>query len=260
VSAAEWSGHAGDLIERLRRRHAGDAWAFFAEVPDGTGWAKSRTLDAIAMSLWASRGLELHGFEVKVQRSDWLRELRSAAKSDDFVAYCDRFWLVAPRSIVQDGELPPTWGLIVPRGAGLAVEVAAPKLEAAAVDRAFLASLCRQVHRRHPQVEAIAAARREGRDEGYKAGVERGKREASQSERALAELQRGLELFEQASGVRVRGTWEAGRIGEAVRTVLSLAGSGGAAGLVERVREELRSALRRLEGVDPVVDLPEQPL
>lgn len=64
-----------ELEVLLRERYQGRDWAFLLQVPDGTGMAKSRTADALAMGLWPSKGLNLHGFEVKASRSDWLAEL-----------------------------------------------------------------------------------------------------------------------------------------------------------------------------------------
>lgn len=55
----------------------------------------------------------LHGHEVKVQRSDWLRELRDPSKADAWRRYCDRWWLVTPHGVAKPEELPAGWGLIV---------------------------------------------------------------------------------------------------------------------------------------------------
>ena len=59
----------------LALRYAPPAYAFFEEVRAQTGYAAGGSADGLALSLWPSRGIELHGFEVKVSRSDWLREL-----------------------------------------------------------------------------------------------------------------------------------------------------------------------------------------
>ena len=45
--------------------------------------------DAVIMSLWPSRGLELHGVEIKVSRADWKREAADPAKAEAIAAYCD---------------------------------------------------------------------------------------------------------------------------------------------------------------------------
>lgn len=71
----------------------------------------------------------LHGHEVKVCRRDWSRELSDPSKSESWMRYCDRWWLVAPKGLVAPGELPPGWGMLCPRRNGaLAVAVQAPLL------------------------------------------------------------------------------------------------------------------------------------
>lgn len=64
---------------------------------------------------------DIHGFEVKVSRADWLREKHThdeefpaAWKSYPWGRYCTHWWLVVPhKDIVQPGELPEGWGLLV---------------------------------------------------------------------------------------------------------------------------------------------------
>lgn len=101
----------------LRKRYAYPAWAFLEEVRDAAGYDATRSADGLAMSLWKSRGLELHGFEIKASRSDWLKERDSPEKAEAISRYCDRWWLVvSDPSIVKDGELPPSWGLLALQG------------------------------------------------------------------------------------------------------------------------------------------------
>lgn len=72
-----------------------------------------RTLDALAIDLWPSTKHAIHGFEIKVTRSDWLAELKDPTKANAFVPYVDYFWLAVPDlSIVRD-DLPDGWGLMV---------------------------------------------------------------------------------------------------------------------------------------------------
>lgn len=64
---------------------------------------------------------DVHGYEVKVSRSDWLREARTdGGKSFPWRRYCSHWWLVVPDAgIVRDGELPDGWGLLTPTKAGV---------------------------------------------------------------------------------------------------------------------------------------------
>jgi len=136
---------SGNIRAALRKRYAPPAWSFMEEVGNAAGHAKSRSADAIAMSVWPSRGLELHGFEIKVSRKDWLTELKNPAKADPIAAYCDRWWIVVDSdTIVRDGELPRTWGLLVLRNGTLVTVREAEKRKPKVMDRSFLAVLLRK--------------------------------------------------------------------------------------------------------------------
>lgn len=117
-----------DLREMLREKFKGSDWALFEEVRDATGYGASRSCDAIAMNLWPSKGLELHGFEIKANRADWLNELRDPDKSAVFRQFCDRWWLVAASKTVIKNDLPEGWGLLYPRGGKLVTSRGAPKI------------------------------------------------------------------------------------------------------------------------------------
>lgn len=107
------------LRDRFATKGRGvDQWVFMTQVRNAAGFGATRTFDAVAMNLWPSKGLTIETFEIKVSRSDWQRELKDPAKSDDACKVSDRFWIVAPTGCVHDGELPPTWGLIEVTGDG----------------------------------------------------------------------------------------------------------------------------------------------
>ena len=74
--------------------------------------------------------LPVHGFEVKVSRSDWLRELADESKADAWARYCHHWWLVAPAEVVKPGELPTGWGHLAPYGSRLRRLVQAPLRQA----------------------------------------------------------------------------------------------------------------------------------
>lgn len=144
------------VLDCLRQRYSeshgnGDRWAFATHVKShagfygaGSNWAYPRIADAIAMDLWPSKGLEIHGHEVKVSRSDWLTELKAPEKCEPVKRYCDRWWLVvSDRAIVKAGELPTDWGLMVVSGNSTRVVVKAPRLTPEPVSREFMAPLLR---------------------------------------------------------------------------------------------------------------------
>jgi hypothetical protein len=139
------------MLDRLRRRYVtvhgnGPRWVYATHVPDAPGFAARRTADAVAMDMWNSKGLELHGHEVKISRSDWLRELRDPDKATAIGRYCDRWWLVVPDlAIVKAGELPPDWGLLLCSEVGVRAVQPARKRQPVPVDRGFMAAMARAV-------------------------------------------------------------------------------------------------------------------
>lgn len=139
-----------DVYAALCRRFPPPAWAMFAGVSNGTGGRARRWADAVGMSIWPSRGLEIVGFEIKVSRRDWIRELKNPKKADEVGRYCDRWWIAAgAKDLVPNEELPPAWGLLVPHGDTMKIVVDAKKLEPKALDRPFLAAILRRAAERY---------------------------------------------------------------------------------------------------------------
>ncbi len=106
-----------DMLRQLEARHPKKEWAFLQQVRNSTGFASRtvRTADFLALSLWPSRGLSLHGFEAKQARGDWKREREDPAKAEEIAQYCDFWWLVVTSaSIAPLDEVPETWGLLAP--------------------------------------------------------------------------------------------------------------------------------------------------
>lgn len=207
-----------DVLDLLAQRYQPPAWAFLRQVRNATGYDRQiRTADAVAMGLWPSRGLELLGFEVKVSRADWLRELRDPKKAEDIFRFMDGWYIVAAPGIIEPGELPATWGLLVPRGKRLVAQVEAPKLDSQAVDRLFLASLCRSVMGTLSPKAVLARARAEGKLEG----LEEGKRIAEGRLRTHEEFEKRVAVFENAAGIRINKWTPPENLGEAVRLVLA---------------------------------------
>ncbi len=105
-----------------------------------------RTADFLAQDLWENQGLNLHGHEVKVSRSDWLHELADPTKAEAIKRYCDRWWLVVPTKAIVRDDLPDDWGLLViGKGGALRVAKSAPPLDPEPWPPTFRASLMRAV-------------------------------------------------------------------------------------------------------------------
>lgn len=137
---------------QMRVRYPSPEWALLEEVAPRTGGG-TRYADAVAINLWSSRGHAIHGFEIKVSRSDWLRELKNPEKAEPVYRYCDHWWVVTTKDVIKPGELPTNWGHLESSGRALVQQTAAPRLHAVPLEREFFASL---VRRAHEQVSAIA--------------------------------------------------------------------------------------------------------
>jgi len=205
-----------DLMDLLKGRYPSTAYAVLEEVRDRAGFAANGAADAIVMGLWPSRGLHLEGFELKVTRYDWQRERKKPEKAESWFGYCDFWWLVInDPTIVQDGELPEPWGLLVAKGGKLHTARPAKRLDPKPIDRHQLAALLKRASSMAIDVseQQLEKARLQG--------VESAKDlDAYRIERAESALKERVAEFEKASGVRLQGYDSATEIGSAVRAVL----------------------------------------
>jgi hypothetical protein len=205
------------VIARLREQYESKAWAFLEQVRGGTGAMGSRYCDALAMSLWPSRGFDIIGFEVKVARSDWLAELRQAEKADEIFKYCNQWYLAAAPDVALPEEIPAPWGFMEMRGAKEIVTVkAAPALTPAPLAPEFVGSVLRNVMKQWTDKRL-----REEYHNGHRAGFEAGKAavENPKPPWEFERLQKSVADFEQASGIKIE-MWNGGKVGDVVRRQL----------------------------------------
>lgn len=127
----------------LRERFCQPEFAFFEEVGD-SGSGSRVFADGVAINMWASRGYAITGFEVKVSRSDWLRELKQPEKSEPILTRCDYWYLVAPDDVYLADEVPVSWGILSFKDGKLREKRKPPKLEPKPITRAFVAQMFRR--------------------------------------------------------------------------------------------------------------------
>jgi len=108
---------AAGVLDALRKGpFPAEAFAWLYEVSNATGWGGKRYADALVFSCWPSRGIHLTGIEVKVDRYDWVRELKNPEKAQEIQKWCSFFYLAVTPGIVNLDEVPKTWGLYVVEG------------------------------------------------------------------------------------------------------------------------------------------------
>lgn len=172
---------AQDVRDAIQKTLASHACAVIFEVPDGLGKGlkSSRSADAIAVEFWESRGLEVAGFEIKVERGDWLRELQLKAKAEAHFVRCDRWSLVTPyrrnseTPIAKIEEIPGPWGWYVVKDGQLVAVKKPPKLvPSVPFDRHFAFALVRAAARYDDKrvADRVRAAEK-GRDDNLTARV-----------------------------------------------------------------------------------------
>lgn len=127
-------------LDALSRRYAtkvtngrwvGQKFMRAEHVPIGLRGSRWRICDFVAVSMHSTPHVLgqrsamppiYHGHEVKVSRSDWLRELADPGKAETFNQYMHYWWLVATPGVVKD-DLPEDWGLMVLHASGRLVKV-----------------------------------------------------------------------------------------------------------------------------------------
>jgi len=132
--------NAEDLVKMIRQRYPVDQSPGYhrrvvlEQVPDGTGMYQGHWIDVAVFDMWPSKGLLREAFEIKVSRSDFIREMQNPGKHKWVLECFHHFWFVAPQDVIQLEELPANIGWMCPRGNKLvvkrhAVENPNPKLD-----------------------------------------------------------------------------------------------------------------------------------
>lgn len=104
--------NAQDLRNALATRHGKDV--FVPECKDGPTWGSTHLrLDAWAMKRSWSNPCAW-GYEIKVSRADFVQD----DKWPGYLPYCNEFYFVAPRGLIDPSELSPEVGLMVASGQG----------------------------------------------------------------------------------------------------------------------------------------------
>lgn len=239
------------IVELLRERYSPPKNAFCTEVPNGTGMNKSRTCDAMAIGCWKSEGIELSGFEVKVSRSDWQKEMQQPQKASAFEIYCNRWYIVSPlKGVVKIEELPAAWGWMYPtKSNNLRIgKPAQLNKSPEPIPMAMLAGMIRRAMNCNRDLVEQNRAVEDSYSNGFSAGVEseKKKREHNKQEENRTDVlhKKAIDEFERASGLKIR-SYRGKQLGEAVKLVTEIQDFN-VAFLLERL-EKLQSAAKEVQ-------------
>lgn len=257
---------AADIRAAMLAKWCGPEWAVMWEVAPGTGnvAGRIRYADAVMMSLWPSRGLELHGVEIKVSRSDWKREAADPTKAERIAAYCERWWVHTSPGVIQDvSELPPAWGWRVYDGKRWVTMREADKTDAKPCDRQFLASLMRRSDEaQRAQIRQQADATREAEQEALIKAKdeieERITRGVAARTRAFETMQEQVKEFEAATGLTLGSMYggsQAREIGDLVNAIMK-SGVAQMYGGLGRLINDMRQQADKLQACVDEIGLP----
>jgi hypothetical protein len=135
---------SSDIKAAIAASYAPPSHQTFFEVSNETGYGIKSYADAVAMGVWPSTGNEIHGFEVKVSRGDFLNEMKNPEKAMPIMQYCHRWSLVCPANMVKPDEVPATWGIFWFKDGSIRKARQAPLLEAKPLTSSFVAALVRR--------------------------------------------------------------------------------------------------------------------
>lgn len=102
------------FIERVLfgRHQPMERWLFLTGVATNAGFVdtskdglKGRYIDAFAIALWPSTKFERVAYEIKVSRSDFLRELDNPTKRAAAVYLSNRFYFALAPGVLKDDDL-----------------------------------------------------------------------------------------------------------------------------------------------------------
>lgn len=240
----------------MSKRWTAPEYAIMWEVGQGTGSRSGRYADAIMMSLWPSRGLELHGVEIKVSRSDWRREAADPSKAEAIARFCDRWWVHTAPGVVDDlSDLPPAWGLREFDGKKWSTLREAEKTEAEPITRTFLAAMLRRAD--ETMRVMVHEAAREGQEALHREAEKRREQFAEQVQSAVARRTEALERssanvaeFEQVFGPGAALQWgiDFASLGKAARTLHECRNTG-----FGKLSDRLRAAADEIDAISALV-------
>lgn len=223
------------------------------EVANGTGGDLSRRADAVSFEFWPSKGYALTGYEFKLSRADWLSELWVPEKSHAISQYCDYWYLVAPKGVLKSGELPSGWGYMMVSKKTLLTKISAPKREACALEKCFVASLLRRCVEKYSDKKLVNEIRAEAdsRARIYCENVY--KNRILSQKKQIDEYANMVEGFEERSGIRLN-KWSYRQTATVISMLNNLKDKGK---LIEEIKRlianqemSLRHSIESLRGIE----------
>lgn len=105
---------AAQIEAALASRYSGRGWANFFQYRPMTSYEASLSaIDLLAVGLWRKHGDKIIAHEIKVARSDFLKDLKQFKKKHGIaLEISHEFYYVCPWSLIKRDEIPEVAGLM----------------------------------------------------------------------------------------------------------------------------------------------------
>lgn len=258
-----------ELLELLRKRvlgpeGQGQQAVFLDEVRDSTGHKGKRTLDAVSVGMYPSRGCLVEGYELKTSRGDWQGELRDPTKAEAIARFCDRFWLVTTPDVVELGEVPAPWGHLERDGKRKRLICRREPQPLPAVEppeRHFIAAMLRRAVKQdlNRELKTRAAAMESDLRAEVQSEVRQAVTKAENAQSKLEEYTTAFARFEEVTGVKFNRWMDRTEQMQVVAELaaLFLPGQHDVPGVKAKVTQTLssvRNAAKLLEQAEEILD------
>lgn len=247
-------------VDRLCRKHFEPPhFVYLRQVRNGTGYSRrtTRTADAIAMGTWPSRGVYLHGVEIKVSHSDFLAELKNPEKAEEIAQYCHFWWLaISHPKVAPLNEVPINWGVLCVSEDSEKMEVLrdATKKDATRPDHSLIAALLRRVGEDYLHKDGLREWE-DNREAAIRKTCEgQAKYQLETANNVIDTLKKRIELIEKTLGVTIH-EWNFPRFQQCYRMAEALSKNGRATiaavqqliSLADKFRPELEAIAKELD-------------
>jgi hypothetical protein len=245
-----------EIVRRLAKKYAPPEYAFLTQVRNGTGCARrvDRTADALAFSLWPSRGLSVSGFEIKTSKADMKREIANPEKAEAIAQYCDYWWVVVPdNKVLDDLSVPPAWGVMIcDNEEGTWVVREATKTPATPLDRLMVCAIMRRAQEEMPKEVEIRKREKAAYEQGRVCGDAIKRSTVKRQQEEYDRLVKSIKEFHAATGIDLQQNYglkakmeEWGKLKKMME--LSRSFSGGMPGLLNTLSKNVGSFISNAE-------------
>ena len=199
-----------DVVVALGARYQDAKWVNIPECP-----FNGRYCDWFSYGVWNSTGGNIIGHEIKVSRSDWLREIQDPNKAEACAKYCTHWYIVAPRGLIKPEELHAEWGLMELSSGKLKISRPAVRKKPQVIEGRLLGEIMRRLQKNSRDDSLIEARAVELADFKIRSVTHQLEWRAKNADKQLQALHALVDEFEAKSGLKI-DRWDGSRMAEAV--------------------------------------------